>query len=78
MMSRLIRIEREFASRVQADALFDCLRPSAWPYVWCTEIPATGRWKVTALIASTLLRVDNLSGVEHGVPEHRRCTRDAA
>jgi len=54
-MSQVVLIQRTFAARQQADRWFDALRPTAWPYVWCTEDPVSRRWRVRALIEKRAL-----------------------
>lgn len=49
-MARMTLVERTFAGRAQAERWFDCLRPTAWPYVWCIEDPRNRRWSVRALV----------------------------
>lgn len=49
-MSQVVHVERVFTTRAQAEAWFDHLKPSAWPYVWCMQDARDGRWRVTALL----------------------------
>ncbi len=49
-MNRVTHVEQVFATRAQAEAWFENLRAVAWPYVWCIEDGASGRWKVVALV----------------------------
>lgn len=59
MMYRLAQLEREFPTQAAAERWFSSLRHTAWPYVWCTEIPQTGRWRVQAWIALPQGRATN-------------------
>lgn len=77
-MSRLVLVEREFATRMQAESWFHALRRTAWPYVWCAEVPGRCRWKVSALVEepeSARDAQDAIAGVSHRCeePEERHC-----
>ena len=49
-MSRLVQVDREFPTWAAAEAYFDSIWRTAWPYVWCIECPETSGWRVTALV----------------------------
>lgn len=49
-MSGVVRVERRFASREQAEAWFDGMRRLAWPYAWCLQDPVSRQWRVTAIV----------------------------
>lgn len=56
-MSHLVFVQRTFTTRAQAQSYFDSLRPTAWPYAWCTEDPQGQRWIVTALVETVQFRI---------------------
>jgi hypothetical protein len=63
-MSRIEHVEQVFTTRRHAEAWFESLRPSAWPYVWCYEDAETGLWKVVALVERCSLPLP--AGPRHG------------
>lgn len=63
-MSRIEHVEQVFTTRSQAEAWFESLRATAWPYVWYFEDPESGLWKVVALVERCSLQP--FPGCGHG------------
>ncbi len=49
-MSRLVLVQRAFATWREADAYFDSIAAEAWPYLWCWQDIQSHEWKVMAFV----------------------------